>query len=238
MKKLLSLIVSVLAMTYIASAASLTADVEYKTKVLDKGNVIFEDAVVAGAQAEVKGFVLGVTTYNPVEARTVGKNTASSGLLKRVDFLAGYKFTAPLADLTLGAAYKNFSKSAQLNSVASNSEVFAKLDGSLYRTRLTWDATGRADVKNHSNNIEANVKWPVGLKHLKVTPAIGFGFNDPGAATIAAFRNSKRYVVAGLGLGYHTKYALVSAEVFQRRDSLFTAGNTVNGVGGGLHFKF
>lgn len=238
MKKLLSLIVSVIAMVSVASAASFTSDVEYKTKVLDKGNVIFENAVVAGAQAEVAGFVLGVNTFSPIEARTVGKTTASSGLLKRVDFLAGYKFTAPLANLTLGAAYKNFSKSAQTNGIASNSEPFVKLDGSLYGTLLTWDATAKADVKNHTNNIETNVKWPVGFKHLKIVPAVGFGFNDPGAATIAAFKNSKRYVVAGLGLGYYTKYAVVSADFYQRRDTLTTAGNSVNGVAGGLHFKF
>ena len=238
MKKLKSLIIGVFAMVSIASAASLTTDVVYKTKVLDKGNVIFENAVVAGAQAEHAGFVVGINTFNTTEANTVGKATSSSGLLKRVDILAGYKFTALLADLTLGAAYKNFSKSAQINSVASNSEPFVKLNGNLYRTELKWDATARADIKNHSNNIETNVKWPVGFKHLKVVPAIGFGFNDPGAATIAAFKDSKRYVIAGIGFGYYTKYAVVSADFYQRRDTLTAAGNSVNGIASGLHFKY
>lgn len=238
MKKLKSLIIGVFAMVSIASAASLTADVEYKTKVLEKGNVIFENAVVAGVQTEFNGFVLGVSTFNTTEAKALGGKIFSTGLLKRVDFLAGYKFTSPLADLTLGAAYKNFSKSAQINSVTSNSEPFVKLNGNLYRTELKWDATARSDIKNHSNNIEANVKWPVGFKHLKVVPAIGFGFNDPGAATIAAFKDSKRYVIAGIGFGYYTKYAVVSADFYQRRDTLTTAGNSVNGIASGLHFKY
>ena len=46
MKKLISFIVSI-AMVSIASAVTVTADAAYKTKVLEKGNLIFEKAAVA-----------------------------------------------------------------------------------------------------------------------------------------------------------------------------------------------
>lgn len=237
MKKLFTLIVYTFAIASIASAAAVTTDVSYKTKVFDRGNVIFENVVVAGAQVEVAGFVAGVNTFNRVESDTVAGKTASTGLLKRVDLTAGYKFTAPLANLTLGGVYKNASKSAQINNIASNTDLFAKLDGKLYNTLLTWDAVLASDVKNRSNNVEVNARWPLGTKHLKVVPAIGFGFNDPGAATIAAFRNSKTYTVFGLGAAYHAKYAVLSAGWYQRRDTLTNASGQVNGTSVGVNFK-
>lgn len=237
MKKLFTLIVCTFAIASIASAAAVTADVSYKTKVFDRGNVVFENVVVAGAQVEVSGFVVGVNTFNRIESDTVAGKTASSGLLKRVDLVAGHKFKSPIADLTLGGIYKNVSKSAQLNNLSSNTDIFAKLNGKLYKTHLTWDAVLTGDVKNRSNNVEINTRWPLGSKHLKLVPAVGFGFNDPGAATIAAFRNAKSYSVVGLGVAYHAKYAILSADWYQTRDSLFNASGQVNGVSVGLGFK-
>ena len=244
MKKLTLFIVSI-AMASIASAVTITADAAYKTKVLDKGNLIFNNAVVAGAEVEAYGFVAGVNTFNPVEAKdtlaTVGKTqvvqTASSGLFKRVDTSLGYRFTAPLANLTLGAAYKSYSKTAQLNGNASNTELFGRLDGKVTDTLFTWNATARVDSKNHTNNVEANLVAPFGFKFLKIAPSIGLGFNDPGAATIAAFKNSKRYALVGVGIGYYTKNAKVAAEYYQRRDTFTAAGNVVDGVGLGVSVK-
>lgn len=245
MKKLLLFIVSAIAIVSIASAVTVTTDVAYKTKVLDKGNVIFENAAVAGAEIEAAGFVVGVNTFNPTEAKTnvvlLGKTlvnqTNSSGLFKRVDAYAGYKFTAPLADLTLGAAYKSYSKSAQSNGNANNTELFARLNGSVKGTLLTWDAATRVENKNHTNNIEANLRLPFGFKWVKIAPAIGMGFNDPGAATITALKNSKRYATAGVGVGYYAKNTTVAAEYYQRRDSFTAAGNVVDGVSFGVHYK-
>ena len=244
MKKLTLFIVSI-AMASIASAVTITADAAYKTKVLDKGNLIFNNAVVAGAEVEAYGFVAGVNTFNPVEAKntlaTVGKTqvvqTASSGLFKRVDTSLGYRFTAPLANLTLGAAYKSYSKTAQTNGNASNTELFARLDGKVTGTLFTWNAATRVDSKNHTNNVEANLVAPFGFKFLKIAPSIGFGFNDPGAATIAAFKNSKRYALVGVGVGYYTKNAKIAAEYYQRRDTFTAAGNVIDGVGLGVSVK-
>lgn len=245
MKKLLSLIVSAIAMVSIASAVTVTTDVAYKTKVLDKGNVIFENTAVAGAEIEAAGFVVGVNTFNPTEAKTgvvvLGKTlvnqTKSSGLFKRVDTYAGYKFTAPLADLTLGAAYKSYSKSVQSGGNASNTELFARLNGNVKGTLLTWDAATKVDSKNHTNNVEANLRLPFGFKWVKIAPAVGLGFNDPGAVTIAAFKDSKRYALVGVGVGYYAKNAVVAAEYYQRRDTFTAPGGVVDGVSFGVHYK-
>mgnify|MGYP003335662183 CR=1 FL=1 len=244
MKKLISFIVSI-AMVSIASAVTVTADAAYKTKVLEKGNLIFEKAAVAGAEVEAYGFVAGVNTFNPVEAKstlaTVGKTqvtqTASSGLFKRVDTSLGYRFTAPLANLTLGATYKSFSKTAQLNGNASNTELFGRLDGKVTDTLFTWNAITRIDNKNHTNNVEANLVAPFGFKFLKVAPSVGLGFNDPGAATITAFKNSKRYALVGVGVGYYAKNTKIAAEYYQRRNTFTAAGNVIDGVGVGVSVK-
>jgi len=238
MKKLISFIVSI-AMTSIASAVTVTADAAYKTKVFDSGTVIFENAVVAGAEVEALGFVLGVNTFNPVEARDVAANkTASSGLFKRVDTTLGYRFTAPLANLTLGAVHKSFSKSAQADGHSSNTALVARLNGGVKGTLLAWDAVTTIDSKNRTNNVEANVRVPFGFKWVKIAPAVGLGFNDPGAATIAALKSSKRYALVGVGVGYYSKTADVYAEYTQRRNSFTGSGGEVDAVAVGARLRF
>ena len=237
MKKLTLFIISI-AMTSIASAVTFSADAAYKTKVFDSGTVIFEDAVVAGVQAEALGFVLGVNTFNPVEARNVAGKTASSGLFKRVDTTVGYRFTAPLANLTLGAVHKSFSKSAQANGHSSNTALVAGLNGGVKGTLVVWDAGLTVDSKNRTNNLEANVRAPFGFKWVKIAPAVGLGFNDPGAATIAALKNAKRYVLVGVGVGYYSKTTDVYAEWAQRRNSFTGAGGEVDAVAAGVRLRF
>lgn len=224
------------AVTLNADTFGLSANATYHTKFFDKGLVAFEDVVVAGVSTEVYNFVLGANTFNTVKDTTTGKYTASAGLFKRTDLTAGYKFTSPLANLTLGATYKNFSKS--VSNLASNTEGFALLNGKFFDTQATWDARYRADVKNRTNNTEANLRLPFGFKSLKLVPALGYGFNDLGADTIAAFKTAKQYAVVGLGVGYYTKNATLSADWAQRRDGLLTAGNTVNALSAGLSVKF
>jgi len=218
------------------SPFAFSADATYYTKALDKGTLAYEDVVIAGVNVEAYGFVGGLKTFNIVQDRTVGKTVASSGLLKRIDTILGYKFNSPLADLTLGGTYSSYSKSIG-GGLASNTEPFAVLSGKLYQNAV-WNVTGRADLKNRTNNLETIVRLPFGFSGLKVVPSLGYGFNDPGAATIAAFKNAKQYAVVGVGLGYYTKYATLNADVYQRRDSLFTAGDTINGVSAGLSVKF
>lgn len=234
-KIVLTMMAMFAAVTLSAAPVTVTADATYYTKFLDKGVVAFDDVVVAGANVEAYGFVLGATTFNTIQANAVGKSIVSSGLLKRIDTTVGYKFTAPLANLTIGSTYSSYSKS--VSNVSSANEPFVKLDGKLWKNAV-WDLTGRADLRARTNNVETNVRLPFGFKHLKVVPSIGYGFNDPSTATIAAFKDAKQYALVGLGLGYYTQYATLNVGVYQVRDALFAAGNTKNGVSAGAAVKF
>lgn len=246
-KKILLMITALLAAVTVSAASApvavaapspvtLSADATYYTKYFDKGLVAFEDVAVAGAKLEVYNFVAGVTTFNTVKDSTTGKFTSSAGLFKRVDLSLGYKFTSPLANLTLGGAYKTYTKS--VSNVASNTEPFALLNGTVYKTKFTWDAKYRADLKNHTNNLEGNVRLPFGFKHVKLVPSVGYGFNDLGADTIAKFKSSKQYAVLGAGVGYYTKYATFSVDYTQRRDGLTVNTNTIDSFSGGVSVKF
>lgn len=243
-KKILVLITALLACVTVHAAAplataspvSLSADATYYIKFFDKGVVAFEDVAVAGASLEVYNFVVGVKTFNTIKHNTTEDYTASAGLFKRVDLSLGYKFTSPLADLTFGGSYKTYSKS--VSNIANNTEPFVLLNGTVYKTRFTWDARYRADIKNHTNNTEANVRLPIGFTHLKLVPAIGYGFNDLGTDTIAKFKDAKQYAVVGIGVGYYTKYAILSVDYAQRRDGLLRAGSTASSLSGGISVKF
>ena len=79
---------------------------------------------------------------------------------------------------------------------------------------------------------------PFGFKWVKIAPAIGLGFNDPGAATIAALRNAKRYALVGVGVGYYSKTTDVYAEYVQRRNSFTTSGGDVDAVAAGVRLRF
>jgi hypothetical protein len=237
-KKILVAIMAMFAAVTLSAGVSVSADAKYLTNYIDKGTLVFDNVVIAGVSVESQGFVLAVDTFNTTQDKTVGKTVASSGFLKRVDTSIGYKFTSPLADLTFGGTYHTFSKSAQSNGFASSVEPFVKLNGTVARTKFTWDVLARADLKNRTNNLQTNVRLPFGFKSLKLVPAFGYGFNDPTAATIAAFKESKQYAIVGLGLATYLKGTTVSVDFFQRRDGLFTAGNTINGVSAGIGTKF
>lgn len=234
-KILVTIMAMFVAVTMTASPVTVSADATYYTKYLNKGVVAFDDAVIVAANVEAYGFVGGVKTFNTIQANPVGKSIQSAGIFKRVDTSIGYKFTAPLANLTIGNTYTTYSKST--STLGSGNEPFVKLDGKLWKNSV-WDVTGRADLKAHTNNIETNVRLPFGFQKLKVVPSVGYGFNDPGAATIAALKSAKQYALVGIGLGYYTQYATLNLGVYQVRDTLFTAGNTSNGVSGGVAVKF
>lgn len=244
-KIVLTIMALAAAVTLNAAPLAFNANATYYTKYFDKGLVAFEDVAVAGVNTEVYGFVLGVNTFNTLKDATTGytavgktlvPNISSAGLFKRVDYSVGYKFTAPLASLTVGNTYQTYNQS--VSKLASNNELFALLNGTFFGTKATWDARYRADLKNRTNNTEANLRLPFGFQHLKLVPAFGYGFNDLGADTIAKFKTAKQYAVVGVGLGYYTKYATLSADFAQRRDGLLTAGDTVNSVSGGISVKF
>ena len=127
-------------------------------------------------------------------------------------------------------------KSAKFNNKEHSTELLAGLNGSVKGTLFTWDATASIDNKNKTNNLEVNVRAPFGFKWVKIAPAAGLGFNDPGAATIAALKNAKRYSTVGVGIGYYSVNTVVAVEVYQNREK-FTSGNTVSGFSLGVRHK-
>jgi len=96
---------------------------------------------------------------------------------------------------------------------------------------------GRAlnDTYNRSNNFEFGVNAPIGAFYgVNVVPAFGLGFNDPGAATIAALKNVKKYYQPGIGLEFHG----ITANLFAQRTSLTSNAGQITGYNVGYKFKF
>lgn len=232
MNKLTSFII--LALFATAAFAGVEANVGFKSKVVEQGVVTGNNLIVAGVNAEVFGILAGVNTFSTYEASGAGKNVASSGIFKRVDVSAGYKFTSALADLTLGLTYKNASKTAAFNGVKNNLTPSLTLGGT------NWDVTASNDTKNRTNNYQGNLRLPlpVGVKDLRVVPAFGIGFNDPGAATIAALKDVKKYYNGGLGLAYRALGGVVSANVFVHRADLTSNAGQITGYDVGYKLKF
>lgn len=214
----------------IASAVTGGVDVGFKSKLLEQGTVTGVNLINAGADIEVASFALGVNTYSTYE-RNAG---ASSGIFKRVDLSASYKFTSTLADLKFGALYKNASKSAAFNGVRDNVQPFVKLYGKI------WDVTLLNDTKNRSNNVEGNFRLPVpvGVKGLAVVTAAGMGFNDPGTATIAALKNVKKYYNGAVGVAYKTSAGTFAVNGFVHRKNLTDNYGQVTGYDAGYSFRF
>lgn len=231
------LIITVLtAITNIAYAASGGVDVGFKSKLLDQGVVTGVNFITASANVEVASFGLGVDTYSAFERSDKG---ASSGIFKRVDVTASYNFTSSLADLTLGATYKNASKTAAFNRVKDNVATFVKLHGNAFKA-LPWDVTLSNDIKNRTNNIEGNLKLPipVGVKGLKFAPSVGLGFNDPGSTTIAALKGVKKYGVAGAGATYAVLNGELYANGYVHRPDLTSNYGQVTSYDAGYRIKF
>lgn len=235
MKNLITL--TILAIFANVAAASSGVNVGFKSKLLEQGVVTGSNYVVAGAEVEVSSFGLGVTTYSAVEDFTSKAGPVNSGLFKRVDVTASYKFTSALADLTLGATYRNAGKNASVANIRDNVLPSIALDGKAFKV-LPWSLTLTNDLKNRTNNIEGNISTPFGTKAVKLVPAVGVGFNDPGAATIAALRNVKKYYNGGLGVTYTTAFGTLGADVFVHRPNLTDNYGQVTGYSAGYSYKF
>ena len=110
-----------------------------------------------------------------------------------------------------------------------------KLSGSWFGGHLNWQGRALNDTVNRSNNYEFGVNTPIStFGALKVVPALVVGFNDPGAATIAALKNVKKYYQPGVGLEFHG----VTANLFAQRTSLTDSAAQITGYNVGYKFKF
>ena len=243
MKKLLTILtLAVLTTAAVAQTPAVptpitgvSANVGFTSKLIDRGNVAGTDYVTARVGLDVYSVDFAIDTFSRYNSLTItttvaGKSvsTADEAGLKRIYYTAGYVFTSPLANLTLGAQLRTAQNGELIaGGLTSDTLPFVKLSGDLFGKTVVWDGTALDDLKNRSNNYEFNLRLPVssGVKGLKVVPAIGVGFNDPGAATIAAFKNNKKYATAGIGLAAYGFTANVFAH---RADVTNTAGQVLS----------
>lgn len=235
MKNLITL--TILAIFANVATATSGVNVGFKSKLLEQGVVTGSNYVVAGAEVEVSSFGLGVTTYSAIEDFTSKSGLVNSGLFKRVDVTASYKFTSALADLTLGVTYRNAGKNASIANIRDNVLPSVALDGKAFKV-LPWNVTLTNDLKNRTNNIEGNFSAPFGTNTVKLVPSIGVGFNDPGAVTIAALRGVKKYYNGSLGLTYTTTFGALGADIFVHRPDLTNNYGQVTGYSAGYSYKF
>jgi len=243
MKKLLTL-TSLALITLVAKAAPVSGnlDVGFTSKLIQQGVLVGTNYATAGVETNLYGIDLAVTAFDKISDTTTasvvaGKTVTSTDAsgLKRVYLDAGYKFTSPLADLTLGAELRHVNTTEAAGSANHNFLPFVKLNGSWFGGHLNWEGRALNDTYNRSNNFEFGVNAPINtFGALKVVPALGVGFNDPGAATIAALKNVKKYYQPGIGLEWHG----VTANLFAQRTSLTSSDTQITGYNAGYKFKF
>jgi len=243
MKKLLTfLALSLIAIVVKAAPVSGDLDVGFTSKLISNGVVVGTNYATAGVDTNVYGIDLAVTAFDKVSDTTTtsvvaGKtvSTTDASGLKRVYLDAGYKFTSPLADLTLGAELRHVNAAEAVGQANHNFLPFVKLSGSWFGGHLNWQGRALNDTVNRSNNYEFGVNTPINtFGALKVVPALVVGFNDPGAATIAALKNVKKYYQPGVGLEFHG----VTANLFAQRTSLTDSAAQITGYNVGYKFKF
>ena len=239
MKKLLTIITLVL-IASVASAAPVSGnlDVGFTSKLISQGLLVGTNYATAGVDTNIYGIDLAVTAFDKVSDTTTvtaGKSVTDASGLKRVYFDAGYNFTSPLADLTLGAELRHVNAAEAAGQANHNLLPFVKLSGSWFGGHLNWQGRAINDTLNRSNNFEFGVNTPINtFGALKVVPAIAVGFNDPGAATIAALKNVKKYWQPGVGLEWHG----IAANLFAQRTDLTSSANQITGYNVGYKFKF
>jgi len=247
MKKLLTfLALSLIAIVVKAAPVSGDLDVGFTSKLIQNGLLVGTNYATAGVGTNVYGIDLAVTAFDKVSSTTTystavvaGKSvttaTTDASGLKRIYVDAGYKFTSPLADLTLGAELRHVNAAEAAGQANHNFLPFVKLSGSWFGGHLNWQGRALNDTVNRSNNYEFGVNTPINtFGALKVVPALVVGFNDPGAATIAALKNVKKYYQPGIGLEFHG----VTANLFAQRTSLTDSAAQITGYNVGYKFKF
>ena len=243
MKKLLTIITLALIATVAKSApVNGNLDVAFSSKYIEEGKLVGTNYAIAGVETNVYGIDLAVDTFTKVSSLTTnsvvaGKTVSTTDAtgLKRVYLDAGYKFTSSLADLTLGAEVRHVNTSEAAGAANHNFLPFVKLSGSWFGGHLNWEGRALNNTIERSNNFEFGVNAPINtVGALKIVPALGLGFNDPGAATIAALKGVKKYYQPAVGLEWHG----IAANLFAQRTSLTSTDNQITGYNVGYKFKF
>ena len=238
MKKLI-VIMSLALIANVASALEAGYNVGFKSKLVEQGVVTGTSLVTAGVNAEVAGFVLAVDTFSTFDSNAgVAGLKSTTGIFKRVDLTAGYKFTSSLADITVGGVYKNASRTFALGAAKDNVLPFVKLDGKVF-TVLPWHVTALFDSKNENTNLEGNLDlpFPIGLGKLKVVPSVGLGLNS-GSTDVAALKKADKYYQGGIALAYPTVIGTVRAGTFVNSSGLSNDSAKNNGYSVSLGRQF
>ena len=243
MKKLLTIITLVL-IASVVKAAPVSGDLDlgFTSKLIQQGLLVGTNYATAGVDTNVYGIDLALTAFDKISDTTTtsvvaGKSVTSTDAsgLKLVYLDAGYKFTSPLADLTLGAELRHVNTTEAAGSANHNFLPFVKLNGSWFGGHLNWEGRALNNTIERSNNFEFGVNAPINtVGALKIVPALGLGFNDPGAATIAALKGVKKYYQPAVGLEWHG----IAANLFAQRTSLTSTDNQITGYNVGYKFKF
>ena len=237
--------------TLLSPVKGLSVNAGFDSKLIEQGTVSGTNYITAGVGLNVYNIDVAVETFSrydvltkyststaTVAGKTVTTTTANNDGkgLKRIYTTLGYVFTSDLANLTLGVQLRHAQGTEALVGGLSNDTLpFLRLNGKLLGGTLVWDGTALADSKNRSNNYEANVRLPVNLgAGFKVIPAVGLGFNDPGATTIPAYKAAKKYADVGLGLGWKN----LEAGLFVQRGDITSAASQVTGYTVNLTHKF
>ena len=188
MKKLLTLTsLALIALVAKAAPVSGNLDLGFTSKLIQQGVLVGTNYATAGVETNLYGIDLAVTAFDKISDTTTasvvaGKTVTSTDAsgLKRVYLDAGYKFTSPLADLTLGAELRHVNTTEAAGSANHNFLPFVKLNGSWFGGHLNWEGRALNDTYNRSNNFEFGVNAPINtVGALKIVPALGLGFNDP-----------------------------------------------------------
>lgn len=219
MKKLIQIMALVL-IASVASAAEAGYNVGFNSKLVEQGVVTGTSLVTAGANVELGSVVLAVDTFSTFDSNAgVAGLKSTTGIFKRVDLTAGYKFTSTFADLTVGGVYKNASRTFALGAAKDNVLPFVKLGGKVF-TVLPWHVTALYDSKNSNTNLEGNVDlpFPIGLGKLKVVPTVGLGLNS--GSDVKALQKADKYYQGGIALAYPTVIGTARAGTFVNSSGL------------------
>ena len=234
MKKLI-VIMSLVLIASVASAAEAGYNVGFNSKLIEQGVVTGTSLVTAGANVEVGGIALAVDTFSTFDTNAgIAGLKSTDGLFKRVDLTASYKFTSLLADLTIGGVYKNASKTFALGGTKENITPFVKLDGKAFLI-FPWHVTALRDIKHKNTNIEGTVDlpFPLGLGKLKVVPTLGFGVNSG-----AAFDKVDKYYQGGIALAYPSVIGTLRTGTFVQSNSLSRNSRKIYGYSVSLGRQF
>jgi len=166
MKKLLTLLVAIASfLTVSASAQEVTANVGYQSKQIEFGQVIdSKGSFNVGANVAAYNFDLGLNAKNYVS------NLKDE--VARIDVLADYAFTAPIADLKVGMDLA-YLRHPALNDVKYHPRPF------VYFGKDFLNVVANYDTKSELANIEVNASKTFPLYgNLGLKPGVFVGYTD------------------------------------------------------------